>query len=165
MQLHAITARISALSLVLGSLVLAPALAALRYTPSPDGQEITDSKTGLIWRRCAEGMAWKVNTCVNNAVFPNYFDAQARAKAAAATGPAWRLPTLQELSSIVAVREAEEGKAAIDPVAFPATPVARFWSSSSVGRGYFMYVAFTEGSAGEGERNSPGAVRLVRSGK
>lgn len=158
-------AKLSALSLVMGALMLAPAMAAPRYTPSPDGQEISDSKTGLVWRRCAEGMDWKAITCVNKAVFLNFFGAEARAKTAAASGQPWRLPTMKELSSIVAVREAEEGKAAIDPVAFPATPVARFWSSSSVGRGYFMYVAFTEGSAGEGERNSPGAVRLVRDGK
>jgi hypothetical protein len=165
MQLHALTARISGLSLVLVTLVLAPAMAAPRYTPSPDGQEIADSKTGLVWRRCAEGMDWKGATCINNAVFSNFFGAEARAKAAAASGKPWRLPTLKELSSIVAVRQAEEGRAAIDPVAFPATPAARFWSSSSVGRGYFMYVGFTEGSAGEGERNSPGAVRLVREGR
>ena len=73
-------------------------------------------------------MDWKVNTCINNAVFPNYFGAEARAKMAAAS-------------------------------------VARFWSSSSVGQGCFLYVGFSEGSAGEGERNSPGAVRLVRDGK
>ena len=110
-------------------------------------------------------MDWKVNTCINNAVFPNYFGAEARAKMAAAPGKPWRLPTLTELSSIVAVRQAEEVKAAIDPVAFPATPVARFWSSSSVGQGCFLYVGFSEGRAGEGERNSPGALRLVRDGK
>ena len=80
-------------------------------------------------------------------------------------GKPWRLPILKELSSIVAVRQTEEGKAAIDPVAFPATSVARFWSSSSVGQGCFLYVGFSEGRAGEGERNSPGAVRLVRDGK
>ena len=165
MQLHALTAKISSLFLVLGSLVLAPAMATPRYTPSADGQEISDSKTGLVWRRCAEGMDWKGTTCVNTAVFSNFFGAEARAKTAATSGKPWRLPTLKELSGIVAVREAGEGQAAIDPVAFPATPAARFWSSSSVGKGYFMYVAFTEGSAGEGERNSPGAVRLVREGK
>lgn len=158
-------AKLSAFSLVLGSVLLAPALAAPRYTPSADGQEVTDSKTGLIWRRCAEGMAWKGSTCVNEPVFPNYFGAETRAKAAAATGQPWRLPTMKELSSIVAVREAGPGSAAIDPVAFPGTPLARFWSSSSVGRGYFMYVAFSEGSVGEGERSSPGALRLVRDGK
>lgn len=158
-------AKLSSLCLVLGNLLLAPALAAPRYTPSADGQEVTDSKTGLVWRRCAEGMVWKGSTCANDPVFPNHFGAETRVKAAVATGQAWRLPTMKELSSIVAVREAGPGSAAIDPVAFPATPLARFWSSSSVGRGYFMYVAFSEGSVGEGERSSPGAVRLVRAGK
>ena len=138
---------------------LSSANAQERYTASADGQEITDSKTGLTWRRCVEGMSWKKNTCSGKAVFLIHADAVALAKAA---GGEWRLPVLKELSGIVAVREAEEGKAAIDPRAFPATPPARFWTSSSVGTGYFMFVAFTEGSAGEGARNSPGAVRLVR---
>ena len=165
MQLHVLTATISSLVFIVGSLVFAPAVAAPRYMPSPEGQEITDSKTGLVWRRCAEGMTWKVNTCINAAVFHNYPGANALAKTAVATGGPWRLPTMKELSSIVAVREAGEGRAAIDPVAFPVTPPARFWSSSSAGPGYFMYVAFTEGSVGEGERSSPGAVRLVRDSK
>ena len=165
MQFLALTAQISGVYLMLGALVLAPAMAAPRHRPSPGGQEITDSKTGLVWRRCAEGMAWKVNTCINTAVFVTYPGAEALAKTAAATGQPWRLPTMKELSSIVAVREAGEARAAIDPVAFPATPVARFWSSSGAGPGYFMYVAFTEGSVGEGQRGSPGAVRLVRGGK
>lgn len=163
MLLNAMIARIFSLFLMVGGLVLTSAFAATRYTPSPDGQEIADSKTGLVWRRCAEGMVWKSNTCISPALFSSHPGAQARAIAAATARHPWRLPTLQELSSIVAVREADEGKAAIDPVAFPATPLARFWSSSSVGHGYFMYVAFTEGSAGEGARNAPGAVRLVRS--
>ncbi len=136
-----------------------PAAAQDRYTASLDGQEITDSKTGLTWRRCAEGMSWKKTTCTGKASFVNQADAAALAKAA---GGEWRLPVLKEMSSIVAVREAEEGKAAIDPRAFPGSPPGRFWTSSSVGTGYFMFVSFTEGSAGEGARNSPGAVRLVR---
>ncbi len=136
-----------------------------RYTASADNQEVTDSKTGLIWRRCAEGMTWKSKTCTGQPVFLTQPAAAARALASATAGQEWRLPTMKELSSIVAVREADVGKAAIDPVVFPATPVARFWSSSSVGTGYFMYVAFSEGSAGEAARNAPGAVRLVRQGK
>ena len=110
-------------------------------------------------------MAWKGGTCAGNALFSNHPGALSRATASTATGQPWRLPTLRELSSIVAVREAQEGKAAIDPVAFPATPMARFWSSSNAGSNYFMYVGFSEGSAGEGERNSPGAVRLVHGGQ
>ncbi len=140
-------------------------LAQKRHNPSADGHEITDSRTGLIWRRCVEGMVWKARTCSGLAYFSSQSEAAARAKNAATEGQVWRLPTMKELSAIVAVREAEQGKAAIDPVAFPATPVARFWTSSSVGPGYFMYVGFADGGAGEGPRNSPGAVRLVRDPK
>lgn len=151
--------KISGLFFVLAAAACMPAAAQDRYTASLDGQEITDSKTGLTWRRCAEGMSWKKTTCTGKASFVNQADAAALAKAA---GGEWRLPVLKEMSSIVAVREAEEGKAAIDPRAFPGSPPGRFWTSSSVGTGYFMFVSFTEGSAGEGARNSPGAVRLVR---
>ncbi len=136
-----------------------------RYTPSADGEEVSDSKTGLIWRRCAEGMAWKKSSCTGKATFGNQGQAAALAKAEATPDKQWRLPTLKELNSILAVREIDVGKAAIDPVAFPATPIARYWTSTSVGPSYFMVVGFGEGHSGEGERNSPGASRLVRSTK
>ena len=134
-----------------------------RYTPSSDDDEITDSKTGLIWRRCAEGMTWKKSTCAGKATFANQAQAVALAKAQATKDEAWRLPTMKELNSILAVREIDVGKAAIDPKAFPATPIARYWTSTSVGPSYYMVVGFGEGHSGEGERNSPGATRLVRS--
>jgi hypothetical protein len=69
------------------------------------------------------------------------------------------------LNGILAVREIDVGKAAIDPKAFPATPIARYWTSTSVGPSYFMVVGFGEGHSDEGERNSPGATRLVRDAK
>ncbi len=137
------------------------ALAQERFAVSADGQEVTDSRTGLIWKRCAEGMVFKGKTCTGQASVFSHTEASARAKAA---GGQWRLPVLKELSSIVAPREAEEGKAAINPAAFPGTPTLRFWTASSTGPGYFTYVAFADGSAGENPRSSPGAVRLVRGG-
>jgi hypothetical protein len=145
------------------ALVLAAgaALAQERFAISADGQEVTDSRTGLIWKRCPEGMAFKGKTCTGQALLVNQGDAAARAQAA---GSSWRLPVLKELSSIVAPREAEPGKAAIHPVAFPGTPTLRFWTASSTGPGYFTYVGFADGSAGESPRASPGAVRLVRGG-
>ena len=133
-----------------------------RYTPSSDGDEINDTKTGLTWRRCAEGMTWKKSTCSGNATFANQSQAVALAKAQANKDEAWRLPTMKELNSILAVREADVGKAAIDSKAFPATPIARYWTSTSVGPSYYMVVGFGEGNTSEGERNSPGASRLVR---
>jgi hypothetical protein len=48
----------------LALLTVNPALAQQRYSASADGQEIADNKTNLVWRRCAEGMSWKVRTCV-----------------------------------------------------------------------------------------------------
>ncbi len=136
-----------------------------RYVPSTAGDEITDSKTGLIWRRCAEGMSWKKPTCVGKVTYANQAQAAALAKTAASSGTEWRLPTLKELNSILSVRDIDVGKAAIDPNAFPATPIARYWTSTTVGPSYYMVVGFGEGHSGEGERNSPGAARLVRSAK
>jgi hypothetical protein len=136
-----------------------------RFSASADGQEITDSRTGLIWRRCAEGMVFKGKTCTGQAVFLSAPDAAVRAKAASAPGAEWRLPILKELSSIVSVREADVDKAAIDPNAFPGTPLARFWTSSSTGPGYFTFVGFSDGSAGEAPRATAAVVRLVRNAK
>lgn len=157
--------RVVAWGLLLAGAACSSVFAQERYTASADGQEITDSKTGLTWRRCVEGMVWKVRACSGQPAFFNQTDAALRAKGASAGGTEWRLPVLKELSSIVSVREAEEGKAAIDPVVFPATPVARFWTSSSTGPGYFTFVSFSDGSAGESPRGTPGGVRLVRGGK
>lgn len=115
-----------------------------------------------MWRRCADGMTWKKLTCTGKATFANQAQAIASAKAQATKEEAWRLPTLKELNSILAVREIDVGKAAIDSITFPATPIARFWTTMSVGPSYFMVVGFGEGHSGEAERNFPGASRLVR---
>jgi hypothetical protein len=160
--------RVPAHTLILSLLALSlggASFAQERFTPSADGQEVSDSRTGLTWRRCAEGMAWRGKTCTGPATFFTQPDAVARAKSASTPAAEWRLPILKELSSIVSVREAEEGKAAVDPNAFPATPVARFWTSSSTGPGYFTYVGFSDGSAGEAPRATSAALRLVRGGK
>ena len=108
-------------------------------------------------------MTWKKSTCAAEATFANQAQAVALAKAQVTKDEAWRLPTMREQNSIFAVRKIDGGKAAIDPKAFPATPIARYWTSTSVGPSYYMVVGFGEGHSGEGERNSPGATRLVRS--
>jgi hypothetical protein len=38
------------------------AQAQARYSYSTDGSVVTDSKTGLIWRRCSEGQSWSAGT-------------------------------------------------------------------------------------------------------
>ena len=152
-------------SMLMGCLLVGGTHAQSRFTVSSDGQEVTDNKSGLIWRRCAEGMVFRQRTCTGSALYLNHPEALARAKSEAGTTGGWRLPAMRELSGLVSVRDADTNAAAIDPVAFPATPLARFWSATTVGAGYFMYVGFVEGSAGEGAKSSPGAVRLVRESK
>lgn len=93
--------------------------------------EFTDPKTRLIWRRCAEGMMYSGGTCTGTARTFSYNEALQHAKSEARrTGIAWRVPTKDELSSIIDKRFSP----AIDPTAFPAIPaLGIFWSASVYG--------------------------------
>lgn len=136
------------------------------FTVAADGQEVTDAKTGLIWRRCAEGMTASGSTCTGTASTFTHEAALTRASTQAiATGVAWRLPNVKELSSIV---DKSRVNPTIDMVAFPATPVGSyFWSSSPyVGvASYALVVYFVDGSVDNFIRGSTGYVRLVRAGQ
>ncbi len=129
-----------------------------RYSYSPDGSEVTDSQTGLVWRRCAEGMAWSGSTCTGST--STYTHEQALARAKTQTG--WRLPNVKELGSIV---DRSRSYPAIDVAAFPATSSTLFWSSSPVAGyagGGAWYVVLDDGRVDGSDRNGSGAVRLVR---
>ncbi|MEQ1636285.1 MAG: DUF1566 domain-containing protein [Methylococcales bacterium] len=134
------------------------------YTLSADGQEVTDTQTGLIWRRCAEGMSWNGTLCIGTATTYTHEQAlQQAATVATATGIAWRLPNVKELVSIV---DFSRISPAIDPAAFPNTLMDVFWSSSPEVSG--TYHAWTV-EFGWGYTsiitNDAGAVRLVRAGQ
>ncbi len=102
-------------------------LAQGRYTVSADGQEVQDTQAKLIWRRCAEGMRWDGKTCTGKASKFSYGAAQKHAVSQASTGaPAWRLPTKDELLSLV---DKSKKKPLIDTNAFPGTPTAMFWAT------------------------------------
>ena len=152
---------------LLATLLLPVALGAFAapFTVSADGQEVTDAKTGLIWRRCAEGMTASGGTCTGTASAFTHEAALTRASTqATATGVAWRLPNVKELSSIA---DKTLGYPAIDQAAFPATPANFFWSSSPyVGSAYSAwYVSFSDGRVNSGYRINSYYVRLVRAGQ
>jgi len=116
------------------------------YEKSVDGQEVIDHKTGLIWRQAAE---------------PGLFTFQeARAHAqvvAQRTGLPWRVPTLDELASLLDRGRHEPASA------FPDMPSECFWSSSRMSAStdvawvvHFGYGGYVYSS------NKHGAVRLVR---
>ena len=137
-----------------------------QYIVSSNGQEVIDSKTGLIWRRCSEGQTWSGSTCTAAALTFGYTHEAALAKAtsqALATNLAWRLPNVKELASIV---ERTKDNPPIDLIAFPATPISVFWSASpsvtDPTRAWYVgfdYYGFTSNFS----RSFTANIRLVRS--
>jgi hypothetical protein len=151
---------LAALLLLLGCNALAAP-----FTVSADGQEVTDTKTGLVWRRCAEGMTANGSTCTGTPGTFTHEAALTRARAQATdTGVAWRLPNVKELSSIT---DKSRSSPAIEVTVFPATPLRAFWSSSPhlhrANEAWF--VGFFDGYADGYVRNEAFAVRLVRAGQ
>jgi hypothetical protein len=150
---------------IIGLLGLLPGTAAAqRYALSADGAEVTDQKTGLIWRRCAEGMRWDGANCTGMAATYTHEAAlQQAASQASNTGIAWRLPNKNELASLA---DKSRPRPAIDP-AFPATPADYFWSASPyVGSSASAwYVYFDDGDVNGSYRGLTCYVRLVRAGQ
>lgn len=168
MNIHSLLrAKVLALAL-LSSLTLighsAAHAAGSRFVPNAAGDEITDTETGLIWRRCAEGQLWSGTTCTDTPTSFSFRNALEHAKSvAASTGVAWRLPNVKELSSLV-IRERNGTR--IDATAFPSTSSARsVWSStpqrsSAVVGGWFVDHAY--GYVGMNPGSVSYTVRLVR---
>jgi Protein of unknown function (DUF1566) len=147
--------------LLSASIVLATAAQAA-LIPNAAGDEVTDTATGLIWKRCSEGQAWDIvqATCTGTAM--TFTHEQALQLAATQAGTAgWRLPNVKELSSIV---DASRASPAIDTASFPATPSKWYWTSSPYAglSGYAWGVSFYYGSVNGDGRGSADQVRLVR---
>lgn len=140
-------------------LASATAQAQARYTYSTAGDEVTDTQTGLTWRRCSEGQVWSGSTCTGAAATYTHEQALARATAQAGTS-GWRLPNVKELASIA---DKARTAPAIDTTAFPATPSHWYWSSTPYagGASNAWLVSFYDGYASYDYRGS-GYLILVR---
>ena len=126
---------------------------------------VTDTRTGLMWDRCARGLTG-VGCATGTA---STFTWQAALDAAATIGTYkgyndWRLPNLKELRSLV---EECRGSPSINEFAFPNTPASYFWSGSpNAGVASNAWgVNFNGGTAGGGNRSFAFQVRLVRAGQ
>jgi len=125
------------------------------YTFSSDGKEVYDSKTGLTWKRCSEGMFWDGLSCSGTALNFTWEEALAR------TSEGWRLPNKNELDSL-ADRACFDFS--INEYAFP--NVQRYSWSSSVNTMNNTYVWGFDFKYGQGNngylKNNLYPVRLVR---
>ncbi|SEH08907.1 Lcl domain-containing protein [Candidatus Venteria ishoeyi] len=127
---------------------------------------VSHLKTELVWDRCSWGLSGE-NCEQGTASEHNWEDAQQQAEIAnnqAYKGYTdWRVPTRQELLSIV---EFQCYQPAINERVFPTTPSAAFWSSSpsaSSADGAWG-VNFNTRNDAHGYRSSNIYVRLVRGG-
>jgi hypothetical protein len=125
---------------------------------------VTHSKTGLIWKRCEEGQSGSSCEIGASQVF-TWFDALAVAKDSAFSGNNdWRLPSKQELMSIV---DETCFFPSINELVFPNTAPRSVWSSTTITAfpANAWFVEFGYASSGHGSKLSSVArngVRLVR---
>lgn len=134
---------------------------ASRFAANGDGT-VTDTATGLVWKRRSEGQDWDGSTCTGAATAHTWQQALVLADGASFAGRGdWRLPNIKELASIV---ELACSSPAIDLGPFPATPGSAYWSSSprAGNAGYAWYVYFSLGYDGKYYKYSTYHVRLVR---
>lgn len=156
--------------LVLVALLLAAGAAQAALTVTDSGLTITDDATGLVWKRCPEGMTWNGATCTGTASIHNWQAAFDQADATNAANFAnhndWRVPSLDELKSIVVTGQNPVAPT-IDRTAFPNTPVPYFWSASPyAGNSTRAWlVDFNGGDDVWSVRSFAVHVRLVRAGQ
>ncbi len=138
-----------------------------RFTVHSNGT-VTDSKTGLMWKQCSEGLSgadcraggatsytWsealqQAQTVNNNGGYAGYSD--------------WRVPNVKELRSIT---ERQCYSPAINATIFPNTVSTYYWSSSPVAydSDYAWVVGFYYGNDDWDYKDDGSYVRLVRSGQ
>lgn len=155
-----------------------------KYTDNGDGT-VTDSSTGLMWKQCSEGLSgsqcsqggvkkynWQQAMSLKGSRFAGYSD--------------WRLPTIEELRSLVYCsngipaseawnnscgRKDGRGGEYVRPVIqgefFPKTEDFSYWSSSPSARRSTSawHVFFGNGYARTTNQSFPLHVRLVRVGQ
>lgn len=132
------------------------------YIENGDGT-VTDTKTDLMWMQCSEG---QVGPKCEGQVQKYMWDlamslpVHLNQRGGFAGYSDWRLPSAQELHSLVRLDE----RPTICSEAFPNTPVDMFWSSTPVDAGgkEVWNVYFGSGSMGSNAGDNAYAVRLVR---
>jgi hypothetical protein len=155
-----------------------PTTGATGFTYNTDGT-VTHLATGLVWKRCLEGLTFSDNgsstnygddLCTGTADTLDWRAALEKAQTVNATGFGgqrdWRVPNLKELKSLV--EYCRSGTAPlINLDVFPNVAVT-VWSSSPVvndtAASTSWSVNFNDGSDVWDNRNSTNTVRLVRAG-
>jgi len=87
-----------------------------------------DSRNGVIWYRCAAGQRYSNFKCKGKSLKLSWDEANEFAEEfSQKSGKSWRLPTKQELKSIM---ETQCINPSVNPTVFPSLEVDNFWTSS-----------------------------------
>ena len=141
---------------------------------------VTDTKTGLMWKKCSEGQIWDSNTnsCSGGNIVYTWQKALQQAQKVNTDGGFasyidWRVPNKNELASLV---EEQCYAPAINLAVFPNASSNSYWSSSPLsddGDGAWS-ISFGYGSENSVSKNLNGywydviyygSIRLVRGGQ
>ena len=137
-----------------------------RFTINNDGT-VSDTKTGLIWKRCSEGQSG-VDCRMGAAATYTWQGALQQAQSVNNNGgfagyKNWRLPNMKELDSIV---EKQCNSPSINLIIFPKSQSDLYWSSSPYagysGYAWSIYFGNGGGLADYSYKDNYGFVRLVR---
>lgn len=142
---------------------LAATTPAGRFINNGDGT-VTDLVTKLTWKRCSEGLSGR-NCELEKAITYNWSEAlTAAASSRFAEKNEWRVPTIQELDSIIEFRCTMP---AVNAEIFPATHASNYWSSSHFAGypGGSWNVNFNDGAHETCNKNWNLYLRLVRGGR
>lgn len=134
-----------------------------RFVDNANGT-VTDSATGLVWKRCSEGQAWDGTTCTGDYSTFTWQQALTAGSTAVFAGASdWRLPNKNELASLI---ESQCEWPSINAFIFPKAPSLNFWTSTPTYNGNVWRVDFSGGFVvGNGNKSDSFAVRLVRGGE
>lgn len=127
-----------------------------RYVLLHQGEEVLDTQTNLVWRRCAVGVELAHDRCIGDSSKYDISVLPVR-------DTPWRLPTQAELLSLVVqpVTASDQAKARIDETVFPDTPRARFQAAGAVG-GTYPNVDFSTGRPGWTRPLAHYPIRAIR---
>ena len=96
------------------------------HTDNGDGT-VTDNATGLIWQKCSSGQN-NDYSCSGSAATATWTGAESYCNGLSLAGKTWRLPTRQELETLVHYGPNDPS---IDTTTFPNTAGDKYWSSTT----------------------------------
>jgi len=133
------------------------------YVDHADGT-VTHTPTRLMWQKCAVGQSWNTLAATCTGTATSIWDAALKLTSSQAGHTDWRLPTEDELISLVDYSKSDP---AINTSIFPTESASYFWSASAYAgySGNAWDVNFYVGLAYYSYKSSSYQVRLVRAGQ